>query len=1049
MKLRPDGILDPFGNYPNPFNGRPYTNFYLKQAFNGVETDQFTSEQKIKGWSGYKTYLDRFEIFKKIHQYQIILVIAGTGVGKTVIIPKLLAHYYGYQKPIIITTPKQTTTSSAAEWASITLDVPLYYYQVKDGRAEFFKENGKNKATGMTFVGYRFGGMKEKLSSPDTKLLYATDGLIKQIIISSDPLLSEYGGIIIDEAHERSVSIDILISLITEIARKRPDFKIIIMSATVNEKVFIDYFNNSGLGDYFTTYNVEGTKGQFPVEHKFLTQDIPISKSNDELFKIVNNLLMNPDRNNLDKNGKYQGDILVFVTSSGDGNKIKKKIDDNLKNYPDDAKPFTLMLEGSTKTKEPLNYSIALEVNGLDKVPKNRGIFQRKVIMSTDVAESSVTFGDPIIYVVDSGLAYKPIYDPVNYCIRKGKVFVAQANIKQRCGRTGRISKGFCYRGYSEKQFTKEFDQYPPPSILKEDITGDILGMYCLKGMGTKDKAEKFIKNMVEPFENYEQSYNTSINNLIEHNMLNMNGDLTIIGAACNQFGKFDHKIGKMIIGGYYLGVMPECIALGAILSQGGLDDPIGLLSVNAEREREIGMKILKKFEIEYSDHLTILNIYIQWSRHKNNKNFANENKLNTTLLNRIKNTCTELQEIITKRLFDDIPDLELFKVIGDKKFLFGGSNEKKYNRSNIHTNAEATDYRLDGGYNRHVNIISPITSQNNNEDQEVHKFIQRAGEREREEITGGDEKETRYGIDTFLNKYNLIGGYDSNNFAVTQDGGKKKRKKKKKPITQKLESKSKSEKKMTKKKITVQSKLIASNKSIPSDYVIDKQKTIDLQIEKIRIKSGDEKGKLDGNNQEESKRKKIISSQKTETLEQLDELKDISIEPTKVSSVENYQLPIVKIVEKKDNKKDPMLFQDLSPEEKGKAKKNEFFKDKEVQRRHKLINEYTLSNIPRRKVIKPFEENYLNVLACLLYGYSTQLAIFSGKENKYIMKYSLLTPTLSDNSLLQLREDKPNVILYKECQTTSYGGKENVNLYFNSTIPNKVLTFFLSRTES
>ena len=292
MKLRPDGILDPLGNYPNPFNGRPYTNFYLKQAFGGIEVDPHTGEQKIKGWSGYKTYQDRFEIFKKIHQYQIILVVAGTGVGKTVIIPKLLAHYYGYKKPVIITTPKQTTTSEAAEWASITLDVPLYYYQVKDGKAEFFKENGKNKATGMTYVGYRFGGMKEKLSSQDTKLLYATDGLIKQIIISSDPLLSEYGGIIIDEAHERSVSIDVLISLITDIARKRPDFKIIIMSATVNEKVFIDYFNNSGLGDYFTTYNVEGTKGQFPVENKFLTSDVPSNKSNEELFKIINDLLM-------------------------------------------------------------------------------------------------------------------------------------------------------------------------------------------------------------------------------------------------------------------------------------------------------------------------------------------------------------------------------------------------------------------------------------------------------------------------------------------------------------------------------------------------------------------------------------------------------------------------------------------------------------------------------------------------------------------------------------------------------------------------------------
>lgn len=1042
MKLRPDGILDPLGNYPNPFNGRPYTNFYLKQAFGGIETDPFTNEQKIKGWSGYKTYLDRFEIFKKIHQYQIILVIAGTGVGKTVIIPKLLAHYYNYQKPVIITTPKQTTTSEAAEWSSITLDVPLYYYQVKDGKAEFFKENGRNKATGMTFVGYRFGGMKEKLSSPDTKLLYATDGLIKQIIISSDPLLSEYGGIIIDEAHERSVSIDVLISLITEIARKRPDFKIIIMSATVNEKVFIDYFNNSGLGDYFTTYKVEGTKGQFPVEDKFLTHDVPSNKSNDELFKIINNLLMNPDRSNIDRNGKYQGDILVFVTSAGDGNKLKKKIDDNFKNYPDDGKPYSLMLEGSTKNKDPLNYSIALKVNGLDKVPQSQGVFHRKVIMSTDVAESSVTFGDPIIHVVDSGLAYKPIYDPENYCIKKGKIFVAQANIKQRCGRTGRISKGFCYRGYSEKQFLKDFAPYPPPSILKEDITKDILGIYCLKGMNTKDKAEKFIKNMVEPFSNYETSYNVSIKNLTEHNMINKNGDLTIIGAACNQFGKFNHKIGKMIIGGYYFGVMPECIALGAILSQDNLNDVFDILSLNADKERTQGNNILKKFQIEYSDHLTLLNIYIQWARHKNRKNFVNENKLNNTILNRIENTCTELQEIITKRLFEDIPDLELFRVLGDKKFLFGGgSDEKKSKPYKKEDHAEVHDNRLVGGFDRHASHDNSSSIKNSFENKEVSEFIQRAGRREIE----GANSINQSGFPLEFDNLDL-----DNNFY--QMGGKKKKKKKKKPITQKKnskpdiksqgkqerkpESKPESKPQFFKKANTKLSKKI-NKKDAPtvSKTPAKQDKNIDDEIEKLVIR--------------ETTKDSVPSLKRTETLDKLDILKDISVEQVSQEAIHNYQIPNIEPATLSSKKPDPMVFKDLAPEEKVKIKKNEFFKDKEVQRRHKLINEYTLGNIPRRKIIKPFEENYLNVLTCLLYGYSTQLAIYSGKENKYVMKYSLLTPTLNETCLLNMRNDKPNVVLYKECQLNSYGGKDYIDLIISTAIPNKVLSFFLDKTES
>ena len=64
-------------------------------------------------------------------------------------------------------------------------------------------------------------------------------------------------------------------------------------------------------------------------------------------------------------------------------------------------------------------------------------------------------------------------------------------------------------------------------------------------------------------------------------------------------------------------------------------------------------------------------------------------------------------------------------------------------------------------------------------------------------------------------------------------------------------------------------------------------------------------------------------------------------------------------------------------------------------------------------------------------------------------MKYSLLTPTINDTSLLHMRHDKPNVVLYKECQFNSYGGKDYVDLIINTSIPNKVLSFFLERTES
>ena len=235
-------------------------------------------------------------------------------------------------------------------------------------------------------------------------------------------------------------------------------------------------------------------------------------------------------------------------------------INKKLKIYPENAKPYVIELSGETEKKTPLLYDIAIKNDGLSKIPESEGEFHRKVIISTNVNESSLTFGDPILHVIDGGLEFNNYYDAENYCFKLGKMFVLKPNIKQRCGRTGRTNAGDCHHIYSEKQYDKEFSDYPAPSILTEDITKDLLGLICLKHIGSVSKLHKFLSTMIEPFDHYKKQVERGLENLSEHNMINQQGDLTIIGNICSQFGKIDHKINKMILGGYYLGCMPECI---------------------------------------------------------------------------------------------------------------------------------------------------------------------------------------------------------------------------------------------------------------------------------------------------------------------------------------------------------------------------------------------------------------------------------------------------------------------------------------------------------
>ena len=197
------GILDPIGKNKNPLNDQEYSETYKKLA---------------KTWSKFPAYENVNDTLKMINSNQIILITSGTGSGKTVLIPKYVLHNYDYKGHILVSLPKQIIAQSAAEYAALTLDVNL----------------GEH-------IGYKYKGSDEKYIGKDPNLLYATDGTIVAKLLS-DPLLQGIDAVIIDEAHERKVQIDFMLYLLRNVVQNRKDFKLIIMSATVNSEIFKSYF---------------------------------------------------------------------------------------------------------------------------------------------------------------------------------------------------------------------------------------------------------------------------------------------------------------------------------------------------------------------------------------------------------------------------------------------------------------------------------------------------------------------------------------------------------------------------------------------------------------------------------------------------------------------------------------------------------------------------------------------------------------------------------------------------------------------------------------
>lgn len=559
------GILDPEGKSLNPLNGEEYSETYKSIA---------------KVWSKFPAYELRESILDTIEKNQVTLVISGTGSGKTVLLPKYLLHVLEYKGKVGITLPKQIIAKSAAEFAAKTLDVKL----------------GKQ-------VGYQYKGSEASGKSKDTQLLYATDGTIVARLLK-DPELKEFDGIIIDEAHERKVQIDFLLYLLKRTVMSRPDFKLVIMSATINEKIFEDYFNECSFGKV----NV-GAKTNYEITSHFLDKPIDVKEFVNKGFEIIKKIIDD------EKKSKEKGDILFFVTSTNEADELCKKINaENIDGF------CIEVYSGMNADKQELAQDKELYKSHTKK--------SRKIVIATNVAESSLTI-DGIKYVIDSGLELTSYFDPKKRAKVLEKRLITHAQARQRMGRTGRTEPGTCYHLYTKNDFEEKMEKFPEPSIKTNNIYDECLKLLALPEIKTVGKLTEMLNEMIEPPK--KQYVKTAITMLEELNLIDEMGEITPLGEQVVAL-QFDPMIGVAVMYGKMYGCAKEICAIFALVdaSKGNTSElfiqPTNILSTVAS-ENESGTvddkyvkKINEKFQQaqskishKYGDHLSYLKIYTKY----------------------------------------------------------------------------------------------------------------------------------------------------------------------------------------------------------------------------------------------------------------------------------------------------------------------------------------------------------------------------------------------------------------------------------------------------
>ena len=714
ISIQKNGIFDPEGKYPNPLTGQPYSKSYKVLSL-GIKSKSNPSKN-TKGWSEYTAWKNRVEIIKKIHQNQILLLVLPTGVGKTVIIPKLLIHYFDYKKRVVVTVPRIAVGEEAGEYAALCLDVPLY--QVDDN-AQYIKDNNDNRyPTGNKIVGYRFRSIGSKFGDQNSILLFTTDGNIKQTIIGGDKDLQNYGGVIIDEAHERNLNIDVLIALVMDIVKRRPDFKVIIMSATIKKEIFTDYFKRIGLGQKYSTFDLPKEKTTFNIIKQPTMKNVNSNNIVDEVYKKINEVILDPKL--------PFGNILAFVTSESDIFKIANKISKNMNKYPVNNRPYTIGFNANIKAEIKSIAVGKVLLKDLKPTPEAPQGYSRKVIIATNAVESSITFKEPMVYIIDTGLAFEKNYDPKNYCYQTGKNLVSQASIDQRCGRTGRNCDGYCIQLYTTDQYNK-LNVYTMPKILVEDFTNELLGLAIYNG--NIPNSFQFMSRMIQETSTYELNIRRAYRNLLNMSLIDASGNVTNLGFLCKKFN--DIQIGKMIICSYYFGCIHWCVMLGAILTKCDSFEKMFKKPPNPEddpRIEEQFKKNIKRFINESGDHITLLNIFHNFisQPYESRFEYAKTNGLDNNMLLSIQTEYNNLYDTVTQQM-TYIKNLNLFNV-PPELLISGGYRKDKDSDEDNYRNDDGDDGDDDGDDD---SIDSDIDDESNDSDFDIENDIDDIEEKE------------------------------------------------------------------------------------------------------------------------------------------------------------------------------------------------------------------------------------------------------------------------------------------------------------------------------
>nr|XP_011465801.1 PREDICTED: probable ATP-dependent RNA helicase DHX35 [Fragaria vesca subsp. vesca] len=577
------------------------------------------------GYANLERQRQRLPVFKyrtvilySVETRATTVVVGETGSGKTTQIPQYLkeAGWADGGRVIACTQPRRLAVQSVAARVAEEMGVKL----------------GEE-------VGYTIR-FEDATTQGVTMIKFLTDGVLLREMMD-DPLLTKYSVVMVDEAHERSISTDILLGLLKKIQKRRPELRLIISSATIQAKSMAAFFQASKrrrrpegeeLGPIMepAVLSVEG-RG-FNVQIHYVEEPVA-----DYLRAAVSTVLLIHDQ-------EPMGDILVFLTGQDDIDAAVQLITEEAQNRRKNSSGLMVL---------PLYSGLPRGDQELVFAPTPRG--KRKVVISTNIAETSITL-EGVVYVVDSGFSKQRFYNPISDIENLVVAPISKASARQRTGRAGRVRPGKCYRLYTEEYFVKEMSSEGIPEIQRSNLVSCVIQLKALgidNILGFNWPASPSSEAMVRALE-------------VLYSLGVLDDDAKLTSPTGFQVAEFplDPMISKMILSSGELGCSEEIITIAAVLSV----QSIWASGWGSQKELD---EAKLNFAAAEGDHVSFLNVYKAFLQSGKSSQWCHKNFINYQAMKKVLEIREQLRRT-ARRLGIDLKSCERDTEVVRKAITYG-----------------------------------------------------------------------------------------------------------------------------------------------------------------------------------------------------------------------------------------------------------------------------------------------------------------------------------------------------------------------------------------